>query len=93
MIFYFRTKMKSKQALDGDGKPIKGKTEFTMPEEVPLDIEPSQAEELASPGMLGINLPTGQTLDLLYGYATIPGEILARDISWLNNRLFNAKEP
>lgn len=56
MIFYFRTKMKSKQALDGDGKPIKGKTEFTMPEEV-------------------------------------PGEILARDISWLNNRLFNAKEP
>lgn len=85
-LVYFRTPLKVIKAVDQDGRPVPGKYQTIPPREVPLEMEIAQAEVLSAFGMMSGVAPDGTKLDLWYGYATEPGEILQRDIEWLRER-------
>lgn len=91
-LVYFRTCPRVVPLLDEDGRPRRGKHEFIPAREIALAMPRGVAEEITSPGWMRCTWPglrAKERLDCVYGFAEAPGEILSRNIEWLNaNRVY-----
>jgi hypothetical protein len=86
MICFFRTKMRTVKPMDAQGRPLpRMPPVIVRPVAVLLDLSLVDAGQLVAPGLLEVRLPTGDVLDLHYGYADTADEILRRDVKWLND--------
>jgi hypothetical protein len=105
---YFRSVVVCRKARDATGRIIPYQYEFIPPRELELDLPKEVADSITEYGMLNVDMPdsmmppeatlndwqgTKLRLDVVFGYCTEPGEILTRDVAWLNARCWAYRTP